>query len=167
MGELPKRAYYAGNATYCSRQIVGQVLQCISHQLEVDTLQQLASSTYFSMTNESTDISVLEQLILVVRYHLPTGDVTTSLLAIDDLPDGTADSIETGSAILKIADTKSVDLLKLRGFGSDGAPVMCSSRNGVPKRLINSFPKLISIHCVNYRLALAAAHTADDIPYLI
>lgn len=98
----------------------------------MDTLQQLASSTYFSMTNESTDISVLEQLILVVRYHLPTGDVTTSLLAIDDLPDGTADSIET--AILKIADTKSVDLLKLRGFGSDGAPVMCGSRNGVPKR---------------------------------
>ena len=63
------------------------------------------------MTNESTDISVLKQLVLVVRYHLPTGDVTTSLLAIDDLPDGTADSIET--AILKIADTKSVDLLKL------------------------------------------------------
>ena len=35
---------------------------------------------------------------------------------------------------------------------------------GFLRGLINSFPKLISI---NYRLALAAAHTADDIPYLI
>ena len=53
------------------------------------------------------------------------------------------------------------------GALGDGAPVMCGSRNGVAKRLTNSFPKLISIHCVNHRLALAAAHAADDIPYLI
>ena len=44
---------------------------------------------------------------------------------------------------------------------------MCGSRNGVAKRLTNSFPKLISIHCVNHRLALAAAHAADDMTYLI
>ena len=69
----------AGNATYRSRQIVGEFLQYISHQLEVDILQQLASSTYFSiMTDESTDTSVLKQLVLVVCYLLPTGDVTTS-----------------------------------------------------------------------------------------
>ena len=156
----------AGNATYRSRQIVGEFLQSISRQLEEDTLQQLVSSTYFSiMTDESTDISVLKQLVLVVRYLLPTGDVTTSFLAIDDLPDGTAETIE--AAILKITDTKSVDLSKLRGFGSDGAPVMCGSRSGVAKRLTNTFPKLINIHCVNHRLALAAAHAADDIPYLV
>ena len=31
----------------------------------------------------------------------------------------------------------------------------------------DKFPKLLSTHCVNHRLALAAAHAADDIPYLV
>ena len=51
--------------------------------------------------------------------------------------------------------------------GSDGAPVMTGNRSGVAKRLKDRFPKLISIHCVNHRLALAAAHAADGIPYLV
>ena len=71
------------------------------------------------------------------------------------------------AAILKVTDTKLVNLSKLRGFGTDSAPVMSGSRNGVVKRLIDTFPKLLRIHCVNHRLALAAAHAADDIPYLI
>ena len=58
-----------------------------------------------------------------------------------------------------------MNLSKLRGFGSDGArPVMSGCRSGVAKRLTDRFPKLLSIHCVNHRLALAAAHAADDIP---
>ena len=74
-----KELHIAGNATYRSRQIVGEFLQSISSQVEEDTLQQLASSTYLSlMTDESTDISVLKQLVLVIRYLLPTGNVTTS-----------------------------------------------------------------------------------------
>ena len=96
-----KELHIARIATYRSRQIVGEFLQSISRQVEEDTLQQLASSTYFSiMTDESTDISVLKQLVLIICYLLPTGNVTTSFLAIDDMPDGTAETIE--AAILKI-----------------------------------------------------------------
>ena len=69
--------------------------------------------------------------------------------------------------MLKITDAKSVDLNKLRGFGSGCAPVVTDRRNGVAKSLTDAFSKLLSIHCVNHRLALAAAHAADDIPYLI
>ena len=156
----------ADNANYRSRQIVGQFLQTISVQIEDDVLQDLPSSSYCAlMTDESTDISVLKQLVLVARYILPTGDVTTSFLAIVDLPDGTAESIEV--AVVDIAEQKSIDVSRLRGLGSDGAPVMTGVRSGVAKRLKDRFPKLISIHCVNHRLALAAAHAADGIPYLV
>ena len=66
-------------------------LQSISVQIEEDTLQKPASSTNFSyMTDKSTDISVLKQFVLVARYILLTGDVTTSFVAIKDLLDGTA-----------------------------------------------------------------------------
>lgn len=88
-----KKLHVGENATYRSRQIVEEFLQSVSRQVEDDVLQKVASSTYFSlMTNESIDISVLKQFLLVARYILPTGDVATSFLAIDDLPDGTAET---------------------------------------------------------------------------
>ena len=64
------------------------------------------------MTDESTDIAVLKQLVLVAHYILPTGDVTTCFLAIDDLPDGKAETIE--SAMIGITSKKSIDVSKLR-----------------------------------------------------
>ena len=149
----------AGNANYHSRQIVGEFLQTLS----LGMLRDLATLPSL-MTNESTDISVLKQFVLVARYILPTGDVTTSFLAIVDLPDGTAESIE--AAVVGITEHKSINVGQLWGFGSDGAPVRTGVRSGVAKRLKDRFPKLISIHCVNQRLALAAAHAADGIPYL-
>ena len=91
--------------------------------------------------------------------------MTTSFLAIDDLSDGIAETIK--HALIGITSKKSNNVSKLRGFGSDGAPVMTGTRNGVAKRLTDRFPCLISVRCVNHRLALAAAHAADDIPYLI
>ena len=41
-----KELHVAGNATYCSRQIVGEFLQTVSVHVEEDSLQKLASSTY-------------------------------------------------------------------------------------------------------------------------
>ena len=161
-----KELHVADNAHYRSRQAVGEFLQTLSIQIEEDSLKALASSPYFSlMTDESTDIAVVKQLVLVGRYILPTGDATTTFLALDDLPDGKAETIE--SAILKITKKKGLDVSRLRAFGSDGAPVMTGATSGVAKRLKDRFPTLISIHCVNHRLALAAAHAADDIHYLV
>ena len=51
----------------------------------------------------------------------------------------------------------------LRG---EGANIMVGRINGVATSLRIKFPKLISIHFANHRLAFAAAHAADNIPYL-
>ena len=117
------------------------------------------------MTDKSTDIAVVKQLVLVVHYILPTGDATTTFLALEDLPDGKANTIE--SAILKVMEKKGLDVSRLRVFSSEGAPVMTGATSGVAKRLKDRLPTLISIHCVNHRLALAAAHAANDIHYLV
>ena len=59
-----------------------------------------------------------------------------------------------------------LNIAKLRGFGSDGAAVMTGRLTEVSTRLKAHAQRLISIHCANHRLALAAAHAADNIPYL-
>lgn len=70
------------------------------------------------MIDESTDVSVLKQLVLVARLVTDTEGVKTSFLNVADIFDGTAETIE--AAILKYFDNKSLEVSKLWGFGSDG-----------------------------------------------
>ena len=102
--------------------------------------------------------------MLVARYLLLTGDVETNFIHICDIPDGTANTIK--EVILPYLDSKELDPRYHRGFGSDSANVMVGQINGVAISLKRKFTKLISIHCANHCLALAAAHAADNIPYL-
>ena len=83
---------------------------------------------------------------------LETG-VKTFLL-IKDIRDGTAETIEI--ALLQGLVDKSLDVTNLRAFGSDGASVMTGRMNGVAVRLKRHSPRMISVHCVTHRLALAA-----------
>ena len=106
------------------------------------------------MTDKSTDISILKQLVLVARYMTETG-VKTSFLLIQDIHNGTAETIEM--MLLQSVAGKSLDIKRLRGFGSDGAAVMAGRSNGAAARLKKHSPQMISVHCVAHRLAAAHA----------
>ena len=153
-----------GNAHYSSEQCISELLQSLSAVIEERILSNLSSSEFFAlMTDESTDSSILKQLVLIVRYVTDEA-IKTSYLNIRDLVDGRAETIE--AALLQVLRDKSIDVTKLRGFGSDGASVMTGRLTGVATRLRQHTPRMVAVHCSNHRLALAAAHAADDIPYL-
>ena len=123
----------------------------------------LKCSKFFSLlTNESTDISVKNQLVLVTCYQVGK-EVRTAFIDIQDIIDGIASTIV--QAIHSIMAKRSLDIDKLRGFATDGASVMVGCHNGVATQLKQCCPSLVSIHCDNHRLALAASH-ANHIPYL-
>ena len=62
------------NATYTSKRIVAEFLQCLSSDIESEKLDNLKCSPFFFlMTDESIDISVLKQLVIVAKYILPSG----------------------------------------------------------------------------------------------
>ena len=88
---------------YSSEQIIAEMLQCLSQVIEEQIISGLQSSNSFSlMTDESTDIAVLKQLVLVGRYLTDEG-VKTSFLCITDIPNGTAETIE-GSMLKFVRD---------------------------------------------------------------
>ena len=113
------------------------------------------------MTDESTEPAILKQLVLVAWCMTEEG-VKASFLPIQDINDRRIETIEI--AILK--SLESLDMTQLCGFGSDGASVMTGRLNGVAARLKRHSPRMISVHCVAHRIALAAAYAADGIPYL-
>lgn len=55
---------------------------------------------------------------------------------------------------------------KVIGFGSDGAAVMTGRASGISTCLRVHNPIMINIDCVAQRLALAAVHAPESIPYL-
>ena len=75
---------------------------------------------------------------------------------------GRAETIE--SAILGFLSDNSLQVKKLCGFGSNGAAVMVGRSTGVAVRLKKHSPNMISVHCVNHKLPLAAAHASNSVP---
>ena len=120
------------------------------------------------MADETTDISVSKELILYVRYIIPSAIsekcVRSDFLNITELQDGKAATIT--EVILEILARLNIPIQRVMGFGSDGASVMVGRRAGVATLLKQSNPELIAIHCVAHRLALAVAQAGDAAPYV-
>lgn len=55
---------------------------------------------------------------------------------------------------------------KLVAFGSGGAAVMIGSRGGHSSLLKQTAPWIVANYCVAYRLTLACAQAADEVPYI-
>lgn len=99
------------------------------------------------MTDESTDISILKQLVLV-GWYVTDGDVKTAFLNIVDIRDSTAATIE--KEILNFSSENGLPISKLRAFGSDGAAVMVGRMSGAGVRLQAHSTTMIAVHCVNH-----------------
>ncbi|KAE8293775.1 hypothetical protein D5F01_LYC06711 [Larimichthys crocea] len=156
----------AGNAHYTSEEIMQEMVQVLSDEPRQHIFNSMRKSRYFSLLiDETTDIAVAKQLIIYGRYLTETHEVRTSFLAIQDIADGQAITIV--AAIKAFLSSADLDINKMAGFGSDGAAVMVGRRNGVAAKLRGDNQKLVNIHCIAHRLALASAQAADGITYLM
>ena len=118
------------NAQYTSPQIVNEFLE-VSLVLE-DVLDDMRRSSAFSiMVDESTDVSVLKQLVLYGRA-VAGGKLKTRFLKIVDIEDGKATTI-VDAITTYLHESAEFDIDRLSSFGSDGASVMTGCHEGVVK----------------------------------
>lgn len=153
-----------GNANYTSEQTIQELIECLADVVENETLQKLKNSPTFSiMIDETTDVAVQKQLVIFARC-LVEGKLECRFLKMIELFDGKADTIVT--AIKGHLNEKQFQTANISSFGSDGANVMTGSRTGVATQFRRENPKLISVHCIAHRLALATKDAFKDVPYL-
>ncbi|XP_006824225.1 zinc finger protein 862-like [Saccoglossus kowalevskii] len=155
-----------GNANYMSERIIQEMVDVLAQVIERRIYSDIRESPFYSlMVDETTDISILKQLIMYAKYTDKEGNAKTSFVHISDIFDGKAETIET--AIVNFCE-KNMFLLnsKMAALGSDGASVMVGKRTGVATRLKERNPILINVHCVAHRLALASSQAMDKIKYL-
>ena len=91
------------------------------------------SDAYSIMIDESTDISILKQLVCYVRCVAVDGKLKTHLLTIADLPNGKADTITV--TLTQYLSKHGLSIDRISSFGSDGVPVMTGCSNGVVAQL--------------------------------
>ena len=59
-----------------------------------------------------------------------------------------------------------LDISRLMGLSTDGASVMVGKNNGVGAKLQQRNSKLLNMHCVCHRLALACTDTCQEFKYI-
>lgn len=159
-----------GHTTYEHNTSIQDFQDCIVSVIENEVLEKVSKSKKFSiMIDESTDISVKQNMICYVRVleYDSCGNATpqTYFLGLSELYRANAEGIY--SKVVDMLKNKGIDLLNLCSVSTDGASVMVGNKSGVVTKLKNSVPGVLATHCIAHRLALSCCTGADTIPYLV
>ena len=139
------------NAT--SPQIVAKFLDVINGMVLADVLHDM-------LVDESTDVSILKQLVIYGRA-VAVGKLKTKYLESDD-----GKAVTIVDALTSYLHSAGLDLNHMSSFGSDGASVMTGCCGGVATLLRNENCKMIAFHCTCHRLALASGQAYNQVKYL-
>ena len=115
-----------------------------------------------------TDIQVKEQNIIFIQY-VQNAKVHIRFLAVNDLLDGavSANAQAITDNVKQELVKSGLDIHNFLSLASDGASVMVGKHNGVAALLKRENPRLINIHCICHRLALACGDSNNEVQYML
>ncbi|GAV77293.1 Dimer_Tnp_hAT domain-containing protein/DUF4371 domain-containing protein, partial [Cephalotus follicularis] len=112
------------------------------------------------LIDESRDVSVKEQMAIVLRYVDDKGCVIERFLAIVHVLDTTASSLKT--AIDMLFSTHGLSISRIRGQGYDGASNMQGEFNGLKSLIIKENKAAFYVHCFAHQLQLTLVAVAKN-----
>lgn len=126
----------------------------------------VASSDAFGcLADEVTDISVLQQFVVFVKYVNSNGKPQTDFLHTEHMTDA-ATGEELAKCLKKVVQECQLELKKMKSCVTDGAGAMIGKHKGMAAIIKKDVPDIINIHCVCHRLALACADASKDLKYI-
>ena len=149
----------------CSRTKATAILKVIA----LDILQQIRDvrqeSKFFSLQlDESTDISVTQQMAILLRFFDNKSErVRSDFFALESVERATAEVLfQAVDKHFQLPLTLSYS--NLVGLGTDGANVMLGRRNSIFSRLQTEQPSLVAIHCNCHIAALIVNASCKVLP---
>ncbi|XP_073354971.1 uncharacterized protein [Aegilops tauschii subsp. strangulata] len=115
--------------------------------------EEMGDCPFTVLIDECRDISVKEQMVVVVRYLSKKGETVERFLAIKHVPDTTSASLK--KALLEVFAKHGLVIARLRGQGYDGASNMRGEFNGLQKLIRDENPYAFYIHCFAHQLKLS------------
>ncbi|GMP55747.1 hypothetical protein CsSME_00020477 [Camellia sinensis var. sinensis] len=116
---------------------------------------------YFSiLVDESRDVSIKEQMAVVLHYVDERGIVTEWFLGIVHVADTTALSLKV--AIESLFSRHGLSLARIRGQGYDGASNMQGAFNGLKTLILRENKSTYYVHCFAHQLQLTLIAVAKN-----
>ena len=149
-----------------SRASIREVFLFLGKAVKNRVITDAASSDAFGcLADEVTDISVLQQFVVFVKYVNSSGKPQTDFLHTQHMANG-ATGEELAKCLKNIVQECQMELKKMKSCVTDGAGAMIGRHNGMAAIIKRDVPDLINIHCVCHRLALACADASKELSYI-
>ncbi|XP_057461111.1 uncharacterized protein LOC130751528 [Actinidia eriantha] len=121
-------------------------------------ITDIGDECFSILVDESRDVSIKEQMAVVVRYVNSEGHVIESFLGLEHVTSTTAVSLK--EAIETLLSRHKLSISKLRGQGYDGASNMRGEFKGLKTLILNENPTAYYVHCFAHQLQLALVAVA-------
>ena len=149
-----------GNLKVISR----EVQKDITHAAAVETtniiINDLRGGLFSILVDESRDISIKEQMAVVLQYVNAKGCVFERFLGIVHVSDTTSLSLKL--AIETLFSKYGLSLSSLRGQGYDGASNMQGAIHGLKTLILKENSSAYYMHCFAHQLQLALVAVAKN-----
>ncbi|XP_062112489.1 uncharacterized protein LOC133823651 [Humulus lupulus] len=116
-------------------------------------IKDMGDVVFSILVDESRDVSIKEQMVVMFRYVDKRGYVIERFIGIEHVPNTTAISLKI--AIDKLFSKHGLSISRLRGQGYDGASNMSGEFNGLKSIIMKENECTFFVHCFAHQLQLA------------
>ena len=134
-------------------------MNAVAYKTTDAIIEDLGSGFFSILVDESHDISIKEQMTVVLRYVDKKGIVTERFLGIVHVADTSALSLKV--AIEFLFSKYALSLSRLRGQGYDGASNMQGEFNGLKTLILKENKLAFYVHCFAHQLQLTLVAIAN------
>ncbi|XP_022865451.1 zinc finger MYM-type protein 1-like [Olea europaea var. sylvestris] len=149
------------NLKLTSPRVQKDIVSAIASEILNVIIKDMGNGLFSILVDESRDISVKEQMSVVIRY-VKNGRVLEHFIGVIHVSSTTAVSLKAG--IDQLFSTHSLSISNLRGQGYDGASNMRGEYNGLKTLILKENSSAYYIHCFAHQLQLALVAVAQKHP---
>ncbi|XP_078181492.1 uncharacterized protein LOC144575272 [Carex rostrata] len=137
-----------------------EIVNSAAEETILEILADLDNELFSVLIDESRDVSVKEQMAVVIRFVNKSGSVVERFLGIVHVPDTAALSLKVALEGLFVKN--GLTFSRLRGQGYDGASNMSGEFNGLQKLIMKENESAYYVHCWAHQLQLTLVHVAKN-----
>ncbi|KAH9737434.1 TTF-type domain-containing protein [Citrus sinensis] len=123
-------------------------------------IREMGDAFFSILVDESRDVSIKEQMVVVLRYVNINGQVVECFIGIEQVVSTTAQSLK--EAIDRLFSRHGLSMSRLRGQGYDGASNMQGEFNGLKTIILRENECAYYIHYFAHQLQLALIVVAKN-----